>query len=216
MHYILYIQFIILNMEDNAIDEIDEIDAIDEINEKKVYNEWHMYEERGTYDDHEPIEYFAPYDYDLETLIESPNLYDITMEDCDDKNWLNKKLWHNYFRKNNEIWKEKRKIFLEKIQKETVRFYECLFHNVVIFCDLEDKTFYGRINDRSIRTYTTVKGATIGICDLFGSYAIEESPCSCDECLEQALIGYSIKYNMDITHRRLIDEIMYLLEETNK
>ncbi len=204
-------------MEDNEIDAIDAIDAIDEIdeiNKKNVYNEWHMYEEKGTYDDDEPIEYFAPYDYDLEILIESPNLYDITMVDCDDENWLNKNVWHNYFRKNNEIWMEKRKIFLEKIQKETVCFYECLFHNVIIFCDLEDKTFYGRINDRSIRTYTTIKGATIGICDLFGSN--EYQYCSCNECLEQSLIGYSIRYNMDITHRRLIDEIMYLLEETNE
>ena len=175
--------------------------------------------EPNEYDQDDPIEYFYPCEFNLEILVESPNLYDILIQENPDTIFSIKSFYYKDKNKNNkmnEIWKGKRDIFLEKIQKETVQFYECVFiKDFVMFCDLEDKTFFGYIreNARRIRLYVSVKCVTMGICELLGTSSIHQY-CACDDCIDHIIGGYNVKYNMEITHRRFIDEIQYLLSET--
>lgn len=109
-----------------------------------------------------------------------------------------------------------KKEYTEKFNKysveKTIFFYICIFVDIIIFGDKNDKQFFGVIYKNRIYFSNRLSETIKFVLDNTGKFTYNEAGCSCEDCIQVMLDIYCRRCEIEpITYERFIDEMKYLL-----
>ena len=165
-----------------------------------------LYAESDEYDEDDDIKYYIPVEYDVEYLLNNARDFFFNY-------WNKPNIKNNTFKEYSQMNENEKQNLLKKLQKPTIKFYGYNYNeSLVLFCDSEDKTLFGTIYNKSIKTFPVIELLIRSLYDLFSTN--EYQGCNCENCVQNTMGSLGIKHKVEFTLRRFIDETKYILWES--